>query len=333
MTRCTSCGKVIRDDESNVEVDGMTYHIECANKLNIIPEFVNDLIDEINGTGTKKDTMEPVDEIPDEPTETEDTSDSEPEPEPDDMETGFDDPEDDVYTCPICKREIDGSKEEFISQSDGKRICTECSDKMAKDVPESSDENTKDETAEDSNDKPEPVTSDEKPLKLKKLKRRFDRPDKQKKRKDDKEYDVDSFQEKFRRWKLTNFGNYVVLKTLSRDANRGEYLLESVLIPRSELPLDAVKVTNESHTYCLDTIKHSEWFARSRAEWDLTQNFKQRQFNATDAALHMTSNKIDNAMAIKHNSFEESTTDARKWVLIGVGVLAVVMILIMRMNS
>ena len=144
--------------------------------------------------------------------------------------------------------------------------------------------------------------------------------------------DPDSLSEKWRRFKLVHFGGYVILKTLTRDDRKVEYTLETTLIPRSELPEDAVKVTGENNTYCLDKIKKSQWYAESRAELMITQNYKQRQFNASDAALYMTTNKIDNALAVKWLSkYDED--DRKKWMVLlaAIGVIAVLVVIILRM--
>lgn len=146
--------------------------------------------------------------------------------------------------------------------------------------------------------------------------------------KQEREYDVDSFHERYRRWQLIHKKGYVILKTLTRDPKREEYLLETTLIPRSELPEDAVAVTEEANTYCVDGIKNTEWYAESRAEIEATQSWYQRQFTASDAMLYMTSNKIDNALAIKWQT--SVVKNDMKTIFVIVGVLAVALVLIMR---
>lgn len=155
-----------------------------------------------------------------------------------------------------------------------------------------------------------------------------------KKEKQGREFDPDSLGERFRRFKLIHFGNHVVLKTLTRDDNAEEYHLESTLIPRSELPEDAVKVTGQNFTYCLDKIKRSQWYAESRAEFRMGQDDKQVQFTASDAALYMRTNKIDNALAVKWNSvFDEAGLSSRTMIIIGVAILAIVIVIVLRVVS
>ena len=138
---------------------------------------------------------------------------------------------------------------------------------------------------------------------------------------------MDSIHERWRRWKLIRNEGYVKLKVLSRTPDE-EYFLETTLVKFEDLPKDAVQVTNEKHTYCLDTIKTSEWYFKEH--FDPNENFYESQFTASDAALYMTSNKIDNALAIKWTEF--SHVDYKKYLILGVAVLAVVLFIFMRMR-
>lgn len=161
-----------------------------------------------------------------------------------------------------------------------------------------------------------------------KLERRREPKKRKEKKKDDVEYDPDSFHERFRRWKLIRNEGYVILKTLSRDTKE-EYHLETTLVKMEDLPKEAVQVTNEKHTYCLDLIKTSKWYLETHV--DPYQEFYESQFTASDAALYMMSNKIDNALAIKWT--ELSHVDYKKYMIIAGVALFVILFMIMRMSG
>lgn len=142
----------------------------------------------------------------------------------------------------------------------------------------------------------------------------------------EKPYDPDSFSERYRRWKLMTFDNYVILRTLSRDDKRGEYLLDTTLVKWSELPRDAVHCSGESKVYALDKIKRSEWYIQEHV--NSMRDYEMTQFNATDAALHMKSNKFDNALMTHWNEY--SHIDMKKIAILVIVVLAVLLLVITR---
>lgn len=178
---------------------------------------------------------------------------------------------------------------------------------------------------EETVDEPE---SKKKRFAIGKLERRKEPKKKKEKKKEEREYDPDSFHERFRRWKLIHNEGYVILKTLSRDAKE-EYHLETTLVKMEDLPKEAVQVTNQKHTYCLDLVKTSKWYLETHV--DPYEDYYESQFTASDAALYMMSNKIDNALAIKWT--ELSHVDYKKYIIIaGVG-LCVLLFLIVRMSG
>lgn len=132
--------------------------------------------------------------------------------------------------------------------------------------------------------------------------------------------DPDSFKERWRRARLLRHG-YVILRTLSRDPENGDFIRETTLVKKEDLPEAAVQCTNEKGYYCLDTIKTSEWYQQTRDE--LGFDYYESQFTASDAALYMVSNKIDNALITKWTDF--SHVDIKKIIL---PIAAVVCILI-----
>lgn len=173
------------------------------------------------------------------------------------------------------------------------------------------------------------TTTEETPKKSRfsKLKREKS-PKKEKKPKEKKEkpYDPDSLSERWRRWKLIHQENYVELRTLSRDNKTGEYLCETTLVKWADLPRTAVHCTGENHVYCDDKIKPTEWYAVTHAQ--AQYNYDRDQFTASDAALYMMSNKIDNALATHWT--ELSHIDWKKIIIVAICGLAAVLILLMR---
>lgn len=196
----------------------------------------------------------------------------------------------------------------------------------AKEPEESQKEDADSDAEQDSDDEDEPEPK-RKWFAFGKLERRRE-PKKKKEPQKEREYDPDSFHEKFRRWKLIHNEGYVILKTFSRDAHE-EYHLESTLIKMEDLPKDAVQVTNEKHTYCLDLVKTSKWYLETHT--DPYEEYYESQFTASDAALYMMSNKIDNALAIRWT--ELSHVDYKKYMIIAGAVLFVILFMIMRMSG
>lgn len=190
--------------------------------------------------------------------------------------------------------------------------------------PQKEDADSDAEQDSDDEDEPEPKR---KWFAFRKIERRRE-PKKKKEPQKEREYDPDSFHERFRRWKLIHNEGYVILKTFSRDA-REEYHLESTLIKMEDLPRDAVQVTNEKHTYCLDLVKSSKWYLETHT--DPYEEFYESQFTASDAALYMMSNKIDNALAIRWT--ELSHVDYKKYMIIAGAVLFVILFMIMRVSG
>lgn len=146
---------------------------------------------------------------------------------------------------------------------------------------------------------------------------------KKKKARDALVSDPDSLSERWRRMRLIREG-YVVLKTLSRDEKTGDFLLDTTLIERADLPIGAVAVTNEKHVFCLDTIKTSPWYQENRPK--IADPFE-AQFTARDAFLHMNTNKYDNAMAVRWSDTKQ--IDYKKFLLPIVGGIAVVLLIVL----
>ena len=148
-------------------------------------------------------------------------------------------------------------------------------------------------------------------------------------RKKAKEIDPESFRGRFDRWYKINFQNYVKLRTLSRNADTGEFRMDLELIKRKDLPRMAVAVTGEKHTFALDRIRRTEWYYMNHDKsmvppWEA-------QFTASDAALWMMSDKIDNALSINWTQQTSTLADNKKIILIAaLGILGIVLFFMMR---
>ena len=144
-----------------------------------------------------------------------------------------------------------------------------------------------------------------------------------------KEIDPESLRGRFDRWYKINFQNYVKLRTLSRNADTGEFRMDLDLIKRKDLPRMAVAVTGEKHTYALDKIRRTEWYLMNHDKsmvppWEA-------QFTASDAALYMMSDKMDNALSINWTQQTSTLADNKKIIFLAIlGVLAIVLFFMMR---
>ena len=137
--------------------------------------------------------------------------------------------------------------------------------------------------------------------------------------------DPDSFRERWRRARLLRHG-HVILRTLTRDPETGDFVRESTIVRKEDLPVMAVQCTNEKNIYCLDMVKTSEWYQETRDALDF--NEFEAQFTASDAALYMLSNKIDNALITKWTDF--SHIDIKKIVLPIAAVVCIIIFFVIR---
>lgn len=141
--------------------------------------------------------------------------------------------------------------------------------------------------------------------------------------------DPDSIVESFKRnWKLT-FGHYVILRTLRDDPETGGVIRESELCKRSELPINALPCTGEKKVYCIDKIRTTDWFIRSRAELEMSIDPCEYQFTASDADLFMQSDAFDNALQINWTKWNH--VDWKKYLMIaGIGIAALILFFMLR---
>lgn len=137
---------------------------------------------------------------------------------------------------------------------------------------------------------------------------------------DDKPLPVFSKRARFKRWFLINFRGYVYYITTIYDKPTDEYLMDRTIIHKSELPREAVHVTNMKNTWHLDLDLPRRGFDSSR----------DNGFTSVDAFLYMKCNKIDEAMRIRLDG--STPIDTNKLLMIGaivIGVLFAVYYLMM----
>lgn len=131
-----------------------------------------------------------------------------------------------------------------------------------------------------------------------------------------------SIRGKFKRWFLIKYRGYCYLIMTMYDRDADEYSYSKDIIPRKELPRDAVHVTGEKNTYHIDLLLKKRGFS----------SVSDNGFTAVDAFLYMKCNKIDEAMAIKLDSPKQGM-DTQKLlgiIAIGVGAMFAVYYLIMQ---
>ena len=144
-----------------------------------------------------------------------------------------------------------------------------------------------------------------------------------------KQYDPDSLMGKIDRWYKITFQNYVKLRTLSRNDDTGEFRMDLDLIKRKDLPRMAVAVTGENHTYAVDKIKRTEWYYMNHDKSKIPP--WEAQFTASDAALFMMSDKLDNALTINWTQQSNPLAENKKIILLAaLGILAIVLFFLMR---
>lgn len=143
------------------------------------------------------------------------------------------------------------------------------------------------------------------------------------------EPDPDSFSAHFQRWKQITFGGYVILKTLSRDEKFDGFVMETTLIRKRDLPREAVAVTGMRNTYCLDTVKNSVWYYQYHDKTHLDP--REGAFTASDAALYMMSDKMDNALMVNWESKPDSPFDIKKIMMLAfLGIAVIVLFMMLR---
>ncbi len=243
-------------------------------------------------------------------------------------------PQTDVYT------EESGESEEYIEELEESDENTEETDEYTEESDESTDPGESDEVSEEGGLGPTPVPvptaiadpyeglSERERRKIERKKEKEERRRREKEARDkrkNREPDPDSFGEKFRRWQLITFDGYVKLRTLYRDDATGEFVSETTLVKKRDLPHDAVQCTGEKNVYCHDKIKDSDWYNNNHYR---NMGLLEYQFTASDAALYMQSNKIDNALAV--NWTQSSHKDPTKTIILMGAVLVVAIVVVTR---
>ena len=327
---CPMCNQPYEDYGGTIEINGRKVCQKCGNKILGMPEDTQwfETEEEKSESGTEvKDDSEEADYDEDDYDDDEEEELTEEDHEPIVTKIMEREPvtvsEDNVL---VVREEPEVPHHTVVVPMVNEEESKETPKEDAKKPEEPQKEDADSDAEEDSDDEDEPEPK-RKWFAFGKLERRRE-PKKKKEPQKEREYDPDSFHEKFRRWKLIHNEGYVILKTFSRDAHE-EYHLESTLIKIEDLPKDAVQVTNEKHTYCLDLVKTSKWYLETHT--DPYEEYYESQFTASDAALYMMSNKIDNALAIRWT--ELSHVDYKKYMIIAGAVLFVILFMIMRMSG
>lgn len=281
---CPKCGQEI---DVPVKVDGVTYCLRCAADLKGQPAVPS----EATGLELETEMVMPGIEEPDSEEDIEDEEETEEDENVDEDEKET--PESNDVQPPSNEDEDAGQEEpsnDVQPPSDGEKPKETVSDILVDDAKEEVKSTIR---------------------------------NKKKKTRDALVADPDSFSERWRRARLIREG-HVILKTLSRDPRNGDFLLDVNLVKRKDLPTDAVAVTGEKNTYCLDKIKTSPWYHETRP---YIADPAERQFTARDAYLHMTTNKYDNAMEIRWS--ESNHIDYKKFILPVVGGVAVLILVVL----
>lgn len=281
---CPGCGHEI---DVPVKVDGVTYCLRCAADLKGQPAVPS----EATGLELETEMVMPGIEEPDSEKDIEDEEETEED----------EDVEEDEEETPL-------SNDVQPPSNDDENAGHEA---PSNDVQPSSDGEKPKETVSD-------ILVDDAKEEVKSTVR-----NKKKKARDALVADPDSLSERWRRARLIRQG-YVIFKTLSRDPRNGDFLLNTDLVKRKDLPTGAVAVTGEKNTFCLDTIKTSPWYHEHRP---YIADPAERQFTARDAYLHMTTNKYDNAMEIRWS--ESNHIDYKKFILPVVGGVAVLILVVL----
>lgn len=122
-----------------------------------------------------------------------------------------------------------------------------------------------------------------------------------------------SIRGKFKRWFMIKYRGYCYLIMTMYDKIEDEYVYTREIIPRRELPRDAVHVTGVKNTYHIDLLLKKRGFS------SLSDN----GFTAVDAFLYMKCNKIDEAMAIKLDSDRKPIETQKLLGILAIGVGAI----------
>lgn len=105
---------------------------------------------------------------------------------------------------------------------------------------------------------------------------------------EDNPFPANSYRARFKRWFYLQYRGYVYYITTMYDAPNDQYLYDLDIVPRKDVPDDAVHVTNEKKTYHLDLDHRKRGF-------DATLD---NGFTAHDAYMYIRCTKIDEAMKI-----------------------------------
>ena len=123
-----------------------------------------------------------------------------------------------------------------------------------------------------------------------------------------------TLKQKIKRWWDTRIKGLVTLTTISRDEETGGYRMDTILMERAEIPVEAVHNTGDPYGYTIDKIAVRHPFRTD-----------ENGFTAIDLNLWLESNDINDCLAFKWEGFEKQI-DSKMILIIGGILLAGVVI-------
>lgn len=97
-----------------------------------------------------------------------------------------------------------------------------------------------------------------------------------------------TFKEKLKRFWMIYFKGYVRVTTISKDESTGGYRMDTEIMLRKDVPVEAVHNTGDSHGYTIDTVKVKYPY-----------RYDEGGFSAIDLNLWLQNNDINDALALK----------------------------------
>lgn len=119
---------------------------------------------------------------------------------------------------------------------------------------------------------------------------------------------------------MINFKGYVRLTTLSRDPETGGYRMDTELVLKKDLPVEAVHNTGDRNGFTIDNIKVKYPYRED-----------ENGFTAIDLNLWLESNDINDALALKWDGLK--MVEPKHVVLIGAITIAIVVVVYVVMRG
>lgn len=128
-----------------------------------------------------------------------------------------------------------------------------------------------------------------------------------------------TFKQKFRRWWDIHFKGLVTLTTIDRDPETGGYRMDTVLMKRSEIPVEAVHNSGDPYGYTIDKIAIRHPFRTD-----------ENGFTAIDLNLWLESNDINDCLAFKWDGFSKSIDSKMLLIIAGILLAGVVVFYVIK---